>query len=165
MDKQLTLEELQQEALAFRQEFDAVMLSTISPDGMPDASYAPCLLDDQGRCHVLISLLAQHTKNLLSNPVASLMWIADKASSHNAFARRRLSLQCEVENIERDSQVWHRILRQMEERHGNTVPLLARLPDFILFRFNVIEGNYIRGFAQAHPVTGNDLVMAGRRTR
>jgi putative heme iron utilization protein len=93
------------------------------------------------------------------------MWIEDKTSSRNAFARRRLTLQCKAESIKRDSRTWDRILGRMEEQHGNTVPLLARLPDFMLFRFDAIEGNYIRGFAQAHPVTGNDLVIAGRRTR
>ncbi len=165
MGKQLTLEELQQEAINFRREVDAVMLSTTSPAGMPDAGYAPCYLDGEGRCHILISQLAQHTKNLLSHPVASLMWIEDKASGGNAYARRRLVLQCKAENINRDSPVWNGILGQMEDRHGNTVQLLANLPDFMLFRFEAVEGNYIRGFAQAHPVTGNDLVMAARRTR
>jgi putative heme iron utilization protein len=165
MGKQLSLEELQQEAINFRREFDAVTLSTTSPDGIPDAGYAPCLLDSEGRCHLLISQLAQHTKNLLLHPVASLMWIEDKATSANAFARRRLILQCRAENINRDSPEWDHILGQMEEQHGNTVQLLANLPDFMLFRFDAVEGNYIRGFAQAHPVTGNDLVMARRRTR
>jgi putative heme iron utilization protein len=165
MGKQLSLEELQQEAINFRREFDAVTLSTTSPAGMPDASYAPCLLDSEGRCHILISQLAQHTKNLRSHPIASLMWIEDKAASGNAFARRRLILQCKAENIKRDSTEWDHILGQMEELHGKTVQVLADLPDFMLFRFDAIEGNYIRGFAQAHPVTGNDLVTAGRRTR
>jgi hypothetical protein len=144
---------------------DFVMLSTTSPEGMPDASYAPCFLDGEGRCHVLISQLARHTKNLVSHPIASLMWIEDKVSSRNAFARRRLVLQCRAENIERDSEGWNRILKQMEEQLGNTVQLLASLPDFMLFRFEAIEGNFVRGFAQAYPVTGNDLVMAERRTR
>ena len=165
VSKQLSLEELQQEAIAFRREYDAVMLSTTSPEGMPDASYAPCFLDSEDRCHVLISQLAQHTKNLVSHPMASLMWIEDRESSRNAFARRRLVLLCRAEHIERGSKEWDRLIEQMADQLGNTVDLLAGLPDFMLFRFSAIEGNYVRGFAQAHPVTGNDLVMAERRTR
>ncbi|MDH3870864.1 MAG: pyridoxamine 5'-phosphate oxidase family protein [Gammaproteobacteria bacterium] len=165
MGNQLTLVELQQEAIAFRRELDAVMLSTTSIEGMPDASHAPCFLDDRGRCLVLISRLAQHTKNLVSYPVASLMWIEDKNSNRNVFARRRLILQCSAENIERDSEGWNSILEQMEAQLGNTVRLLASLPDFMLFRFDAVRGNYIRGFAQAHLVSGNDLVMTERRTR
>lgn len=165
MSNRLSLEELQQEAIAFRRECDAIMLSTISPEGIPDASYAPCFLDGEGRCHVLISQLAQHTKNLLSQPIASLMWIDDRESSPNAFARRRLVLLCRAEHIERDSKEWSRILKQMEDRLGSTIKLLASLPDFMLFRFDAAEGNYLRGFAQAYPVAGNDLVMAERRSR
>lgn len=161
----LSLEELQQEAIAFRREFDAVMLATVSADGMPDASYAPCFLDGEGRCHILISQLARHTKNLVSRPIASLMWIEDNESSRNPFARRRLVLECQASTIERGSRDWTRRLKQMEAHLGNTVQLLADLPDFALFRFDAVEGNYVRGFAQAYPVTGNDLVMAARRTR
>ena len=165
VSNQLSLEELQQEAVAFRRECDAVMLSTTSPDGMPDASYAPCFHDDEGRCHVLVSQLARHTENLISQPMASLMWIEDKKSNRNPFARRRLVLQCRAIIIERDSKEWTRALKHMEEHLGNTVPLLAGLPDFLLFRFEAVGGNYIRGFAQAYPVTGNDLAMAERRSR
>ena len=164
MSKQLTPKELQQEAIALRRELAAVMLSTTSPEGTPDASYAPCVLDGEGRCHVLVSQLARHTHNLVSHPLASLMWIEDKVAKRNVFARRRLILQCSAETIERDSEEWKRILKPMEEQLGNTVPLLAGLPDFILFRFDALEGNYVRGFAQAYPVTGNNLIMAERRT-
>jgi putative heme iron utilization protein len=104
------------------------------------------------------------------------MWIEDKVSKRNVFARRRLILQCRAENIERGSEGWNRIVKQMEEQLGNTVQLLASLPDFMLFCFDAVEGNYVRGFAQVegnyvrgfaqtYPVTGNDLVMAERRTR
>jgi hypothetical protein len=34
----------------------------------------------------------------------------------------------------------------------------------MLFRFDAVEGNNAGDFAQAHPVTGNNLVMARRRT-
>jgi hypothetical protein len=55
-------------------------------------------------------------------------------------------------------------MKQMEAQLGNTVPLLAGLPDFMLFRFDALDGDYVRGFAQAYPVTGNDLIMSERRT-
>ena len=165
MTKELSLEALQHEAITFRREFDAVILATASPQGEPDASAAPCILDSEGRCHILISQLARHTRHLMALPVASLMWIEDKAASRNPFARRRLIVQCKAELIERGSDDWNHILPLMAGQLGNTVDLLASLPDFMLFRFDAIEGNYIRGFAQAYPVTGNDLEMAVRRTR
>ena len=165
MGQQLTLEQLQREATDFRRACQAVMLSTVSPEGAPDASYAPCTLDNAGRCYILISQLAQHTKNLLSTPHASLLWIDATSPSRNVFAQRRLQLQCKAENIPRDSDTWQHMLGQMEQQHGNTVALLTKLSDFMLFRFDAIGGNYIRGFAQAHPVTGNALAMSEPRRR
>ena len=165
MSREMTLDEILEEAVAFRAAFDAVQMATVSPEGIPDASYAPCVLDDEGRCHILISGLAQHTKNLHALPVASLMWIEERASARNPFARRRLVLQCRAESIGRERPEWEALLGRMESEHGNTVPLLAGLPDFVLYRLDAIDGNYVRGFAQAHPVTGNALVTAERRTR
>ena len=164
MSEEPTLEQLQQEAIEFRQQREGVMLSTVSAEGVPDASYAPCVLDGEGRSYVLVSRLARHTGNLLSRPQASLMWIESTAGG-NAFARRRLIVQCNAEIIERDSDAWQGMVALMQSRFGKTVELLAGLQDFMLFRFDAVEGNYIRGFAQAYPVRGNDLVMQSRRTR
>lgn len=165
MSENLSLEQLQQEAVAFRAGQDAVMLATTAADGTPDASYAPCVLDDDGRCHVLISQLAQHTQNLLERPAASILWIEERPAARNPFARRRLVLSCAAVRIDRDSRSWKDIVERMEARLGNTVPLLTSLGDFMLFRFEALDGNYVRGFARAYPVSGNDLAMAERRTR
>ena len=163
MEQQLPLEQMQQEAIDLRLACQAVMLATVSPEGMPDAGYAPCTLDDAGRCHILISQLAGHTKNLLANPHASLLWIDEPSPGRNVYARRRLILQCRADIIPRNSTEWQHMLECMEQQHGNTVPLLGNLPDFLLFRFEASHGNYIRGFAQAYPVTGNALVIAEAR--
>ena len=47
MSQPLTLEEVQREAIALRRGCDAVMLSTVSPEGRPEASHAPCVLDGE----------------------------------------------------------------------------------------------------------------------
>jgi putative heme iron utilization protein len=165
MSENLSLEQLQQEAIAFRAAQDAVILATTAADGTPDASYAPCVLDDDGRCHLLISQLARHTKNLLERPAASLLWIEERAAAGNPFARRRLVLRCTAVHIDRDSGSWHGMVARMEAALGNTVPLIAGLGDFMLFRFDALDGDYVRGFARAYPVSGNGLAMAERRTR
>ena len=66
---------LPQEVISFRRNFKSVVLATVSPEGVPDASYTPYILDDNGNILIFISELAQHTKNLISSPVASLLWI------------------------------------------------------------------------------------------
>ena len=165
MKNEIPLGELQKEAVAFRAGFDSVILATSTPDAVPDASYAPAVLDNEQRCHVLVSQLAQHTKNLLAHPIASLLWIEDAEKARNPFARRRLVLQCDALEIERDSVGWNSMIERMENAHGNTVPLLASLGDFVMFRFDALQGNYVRGFAEAYAVNGNELAIAQRRSR
>jgi putative heme iron utilization protein len=165
MNSEITPRELQQEALAFRAGCTSVIMATSAPDGTPDAGYAPCVLDDQQRCHVLISRLAQHTKNLLARPVVSLMWIEATDTAKNPFARRRLVMRCGAVPVERDSADWSSLIDMLQSTHGNTVPLLAELEDFILFRFEALSGNYVRGFAQAWAVEGNALSVRERRER
>jgi putative heme iron utilization protein len=165
MNREITPEELQQEALAFRAGCTSVILATSALDGIPDAGYAPCILDDQLRCHVLISRLAQHTTNLLAHPVASLMWIEATDTAKNPFARRRLVMRCGAMAVEPGSTDRDTVIGKMQRTHGNTVSLLAKLDDFILFRFEALTGNYVRGFAQAWAVEGNRLAARERRKR
>jgi len=146
---------LQQQAQAFRDRFRSVLIATASPQGEPDISYAPFVLDESGRICVYISQLARHTRNLTAQPEASLMFIAPEQESRNLFARQRLILQCKARSVpmeEADS-----ILLQMQAQFGKTVELLRSLPDFQLFRFDVKNGSFIKGFGQAWSLEGNDL--------
>ena len=45
----------------------------------------------------------------------------------------------------------------MQARFGKTLELLRTLPDFLLFRLNVENGSFIKGFGQAWSLEGNDL--------
>lgn len=154
---------LQQQAREFRGSFRSVLLATGSADGEPDISYAPCVLDEAEAICIYVSQLAGHTQHLLQRPTASLMFIAAEQDSRNLFARRRLILQCKAEQV--TGAEAEPILQQMEVQLGNTVGLLRTLPDFLLFRFHVENGSFIKGFGQAWAVEGNDLrVLALRKS-
>ncbi len=165
MPREFTAEELQAEATAFRDRFRSVLLATADSNARPDASYAPCIFDDEGRTVVFISELASHTRNLHVNPRASLMFIADEEASRNLFARRRLVLSAAAEQIPRGDSQWQPLMESMRKRHGNTIDLLAQLPDFHLFRFTTIEGTWVRGFGQAFPVLDDKLEISVERRR
>jgi putative heme iron utilization protein len=152
---------LQQEARNFRDGFQSVLIATASLKGDPDISYAPFVLNETGAICIYVSQLARHTQNLLECPTASLMFIAGEQDSRNLFARRRLILQCRAEpvtGVEAEP-----VLQQMQTQLGKTVELLRSLPDFLLFRFEVENGSYIRGFGQAWSLVGNDLEVQGLR--
>ncbi|HFE48031.1 MAG TPA: HugZ family protein [Chromatiaceae bacterium] len=161
---QIDSAELQAEARAFRAGFDSVILATQGEAG-PDASYAPCLLDDDEAVCIFVSELASHTRNLFGLPRASLLFIEPESEARNPFARRRLALQCDVSEIPRDSDAGGQRLDALRARFGKTVDLLRSLPDFHLLRFDVTDGSYVRGFAQAYALRGNNLEILQRRTR
>ena len=148
---------LPQEVIDFRSNFKSVVLATVSPGGVPDASYTPYILDDNGDILIFISELAQHTKNLINSPIASLLWIEDEKQSRNLFARQRLALQCDVRELMNDTAQWEVALTQMQHIHGKTIEVLRSLPDFHLFTLDARRGNYVRGFAKAFSASGDEL--------
>ncbi|MGF1546242.1 MAG: HugZ family protein [Thiotrichales bacterium] len=150
-------EALQTEAQAFRAGFKTVLLATSGPDGAPEASYSPFVLDDAEDILLFVSDLAQHTRNLRANPRASLMFIANESDTTNLFARQRLILACSAEFIPRDPADWPVRLALFEQKFGKMMGLLKSLPDFHLVRLRVDYGNYVRGFAQAYALAGKAL--------
>ena len=148
---------LQQEVIDFRSKFKSVVLATLSSGGVPDASYTPYILDDNGNIFIFVSELAQHTKNLINLPKVSLLWIADEEHSRNLFARQRLTLQCDVKETPPDTIQWNAVLTRMQHVHGKTIEVLRSLPDFHLFTLEARHGNYVRGFAKAFSASGDEL--------
>ncbi len=157
MENTIDLATCRSEARSFRQQFSSVMLATTSADGIPEASYAPVFFDDQERPCIYVSELAQHGKNLLQNPIASLLFIEDEKAARNLFARRRITLRCEAEEIQPDSPAGSELLDRFEARFGRTAALLRTLGDFHLIRFRVVDGCYVRGFGQAYTIADASL--------
>ena len=130
-----------------------VILSTVSEQGEPNASYAP-FVEHAGAFYVLISGLAKHTSNLRTTGQCHVMFIADEKDSVNVFARKRVSYTCEVSIIERQESTARVVFEKMQERFGPTINMLVSLPDFRLVRLVPGQGVWVRGFAQAIPVQG-----------
>jgi uncharacterized protein (DUF924 family)/putative heme iron utilization protein len=150
-------EVLGKELLEFRSGFRSVLLSTISHDSVPEASYAPCVTDDTGYVYIYVSGLSRHTRNLRDTGRVSLLFIEDEKSARNIFARKRLSYTCEAEAVARDGDDWDQVLQRFTDRFGKFVNTLRGLPDFQLFRLIPRSGNYVRGFAQAYSFQGAGL--------
>jgi putative heme iron utilization protein len=142
----------------FKQSVKTLQLSTLTTEGKPNASYSPFVTDEQGNFYIFISQLASHTQDLLANPQASILLIQDEAETRQIFARRRISYQCTVEIINKESSEYTPMLDAMQERFGNVVELLRTLPDFILFRLTPYEGQYVKGFGKAYKLVGEGLL-------
>ncbi|MGD1871548.1 MAG: HugZ family protein [Mastigocoleus sp.] len=142
---------------SFPDKFQSVVIGTISKDGIPNASYAPCLVDESKNIYIYVSGLSLHTQNLLINPQASLLFIEDESETKQIFARRRLNYECRANLLERDTQTWLNIINHFEERFGELIKLLQDLPDFRIFQFQPYGGRFVVGFGNVFKVDPDDL--------
>lgn len=131
-----------------------LILATIDSKGLPDASYSPFVRDEQGNLYIYVSTLAKHTRNLRSARKAGIMIIEDEQSAQSLYARKRLTLQCDVQDIERDSEDFQSMIAHFHEKFGEIMDTLGTMKDFYLFRLVPGQGRLVLGFGQAFAVDG-----------
>ncbi|MBD2447958.1 pyridoxamine 5'-phosphate oxidase family protein [Nostoc sp. FACHB-152] len=151
------LEKAQAEYASFPQEFQSVIISTISQEGIPNSSYAPFVMDEAKNIYIYISDLATHTQNLYANPRVSVLFIDDEAKTNNIFARRRLSFDCTATLIARDTDTWNTIVDQFQERFGEMIAVFRGLTDFRLFKLTPNAGRYVVGFGTIYNINEDNL--------
>ncbi len=151
------LENIQAEYEKFPEEFESVIISTVSAQAIPNASYAPFIMDDSKNIYIYVSGLSTHTKNLYANPHINVLFIEDEAKSNLIFARRRLSFDCTATLIERETDDWNQIVEQFQRRFGEIIEVLRGLSDFRIFQLTPSEGRFVIGFGAAYHITGNNL--------
>ena len=118
-------------------------LATLSEraTGYPYATVLPFVLDEQHRPVFLISLLAEHTKNLLSNPRASL--VVSEESQANVLAGARVSLIGDVVPWNAEQRFVARYLRYQPDGER-----YLALGDFAFFRMTIKHVRAIAGFGE-----------------
>ena len=141
----------------FPERFGSAVLATVSKDGIPNASYAPCIVDEARNVYVFVSGLSTHTQNLTATSRASVLFIEDESKTQQIFARMRLSYDCTATLLERESAQWTAIAQQFEDRFGNIVEVMRGLADFRIFQLQPQSGNFVVGFGAAYKVDPEDL--------
>ncbi|MEL7351889.1 MAG: pyridoxamine 5'-phosphate oxidase family protein [Cyanobacteria bacterium P01_A01_bin.116] len=142
---------------AFPAQFKSVVLGTVSSQGIPQASYAPCVVDEYLNIYIYVSGLSAHTQNISATGKASALFIEDEAQTPQVFARKRLSYDCMAMLIERESDQWTAIVAQFEARFGNIIEVMKGLADFRVFQLKPHGGNFVLGFGAAYSVDPNNL--------
>jgi putative heme iron utilization protein len=140
----------------FISQFKSVILGTLSADSNPEASYAP-VLPYHGKYYIYISELAKHTHNLMTNTQLTLLFLQDEQDAENIFARKRATIKAQAVHITRDSEQWNRIMDAYGNHLGETAKNLRNLQDFHLFELTPLKANFVRGFAQAYELNGDQL--------
>ena len=136
---------------------ETVILSTKCDDSIPNASYAPSVLDSDGFYYIYISKLSKHANNLLSSKDLSVMIIEDESKSKNLFARKRLTMNCGSSEIIRDSKEWLDKISLLEDKFGEAISYLKKLTDFHLFQIEPKDGLLVYDFARAFRFKGRKL--------
>jgi putative heme iron utilization protein len=131
------------------------VLATISArhDGAPFTSLAPFALTAKGEPLLLLSALAQHTRNLEADPRASLFVHDSAAAAEDPRTAPRLSIFGRVHRVTPDDEPEARA--RYLERHREARGLFAL--DFALFELAVEEAQLVGGFAAAGWIPGDRL--------
>jgi len=127
-----------------------------SGTGHPFASRVLTGTDIDGVPVILTSLLATHTKALLDDPRCALLF--GEPGKGDPMAWPRITLLCNAERIEHDTESDSRIRSRFLRRHPKA-KLYASFRDFAFFRLVPKSGSLNGGFGRAYIISGDDLVI------
>lgn len=129
-------------------------LSTLSRklDGFPFGSITPYLVDHDGSLLLLVSGLAEHTKNILHDPRVSL--ITHNQQDPNIQMQGRVTLIGNAQLLEdRDAYSTHYL------RHFPEAEINLALPDFRFCRITPVALRYIGGVGRIHWIRMEDYAV------
>ena len=141
------------EAKQFLRSTRSGVLSSFSAKfaGYPFGSVMPFVLGHDCQPIVLISTIAEHTKNIIANPKVSLLVFAGAEDLH---ANGRLTLIGEATQIEKnDADLMARYCRYFPESAG-----YLAMHDFQFYRINIAQARYIAGFGKMSWIDGDEIV-------
>jgi len=148
MDKQaLTIE-----AKQFLRTTQNGILSTFSAKftGYPFGSVAPFVLDHDGSLIILISTIAEHTKNIIEHPKVSVVILAGE---EDLQANARLTLLGEATLADKNNI----FLRERYLRYHPQAEGYFDMHDFHFYRIRISHARYIAGFGKMGWLEGNAL--------
>ena len=130
-------------------------LSTLSKkfDGHPCGSITPYLVDHDGSLIILISTLAEHTKNILHDPRVSLI-THDQRDAH-IQTQGRITLLGNAALIADKDAIGARYLRYFPEAES-----YFAMHDFAFYRIQPNAIRYIGGFGKIHWVNIEQYTLA-----
>ena len=145
------------EAKQFLRSTRSGVLSSFSAkfSGYPFGSVMPFVLDHNCQPIVLISSIAEHTKNIIANPKVSLLVFQSNnlKSAEDLHANGRLTLIGEAVQIDKDdADLMARYCRYFPESTG-----YLAMHDFQFYRINIAQARYVAGFGKMGWLAGKEL--------
>ena len=138
-------------------DYQSVVLGTQGSNGYPFSSYAPFYYDGE-QIYIFISDIATHAKNIQATHKASTLFIEDENKSENIFARKRITLQCDVTTISRDEAQFKSVMQHFQKKFDTSlVTMLMGMKDFNLYALTPIYGEATFGFGEAYNIGGEKM--------
>ncbi len=136
----------------------ATLASALARDGSgrPYASFVLSACDHDGSPLLLLSDLADHSKNLAAEPRASLLFDGT-AGFTDPLTGPRASLLGEIRPVEDDAQTT-RLTARYIARHPGAADY-AGFIDFRLYRMTVESAHLVAGFGRIHWLTGPEVLF------
>ena len=135
-----------------------VLALAVILDGEPAVSLLPyAVAPDFSAVYVQASQLARHTRALTAGARVSILVHGLDTADADPMQIERLTLQADVEPIERDTEAFARASEVFVGRVPAAEMTLG-FADFGLFALRFTSGRYVAGFAQAYDVVPEDLV-------
>lgn len=133
--------------------YGALSTLSVEMDGWPFGSLAPYVTTHEGTPVVLLSRLAEHTRNLLADPRASLM-AREPSGGGDAQAVGRVTVLARAARTSVDAAFRARFVRHLPEAEGH-----LGLGDFDFYRLEVERVRYIGGFGAIHWIGRADFLL------
>jgi putative heme iron utilization protein len=131
-------------------------MATLTADNGPFASFVITAPAPDGSPLMLLSRLAQHTKNLERDSRASLLFVLKATPGDEALAASRLTL---TGHCEPDADPTSR--RIYLDRHPDSARY-AEFSDFFLYRFRIESGHLVAGFGRIVTLSRDELLACKR---
>lgn len=137
-------------------------LGTLNADGSPFVSMVPYAIEPESASLVVhISLLAPHTRNLLSNPAVSVMVMQAEAADAPVHDLPRVSIVGTAARLQPDSRSWLAARAAYLARFPEAEPM-THLGDFSFVAIQPISARQVAGFGTARPVEAEDFTALFR---
>lgn len=149
----LTIEKVQTKLNNFSSDFSTLMIATETIDKKPHTSYAPFVYYGH-HYYFLISKIAEHYKNLVKNPNASIMLLTDESKSMNIFFRKRLSYAISTTLDIKDEDIKNEFIK----RFGDMAVTVFTL-DFLIVKCNINNGIFSLGPGQTFAVDKDQKIV------
>lgn len=132
-------------------------LGTINTEGGPFVSMVPFVVEPSAACLVIhVSLLAPHTRNLLTNPVVSVMVIQPEVAGEPVHALPRISMNGRAARLQPESPSWLAARQAYLARFPEAEPM-THLGDFSFVAIYPTAARQVAGFGTARPLDADEL--------